>query len=62
MKNEMGFPLDDFIRISESTQEKEIVRLYTPKSKDGKISSITLHVPIMFVHITRFASCHTCWI
>lgn len=84
----MGFPLDDFIRISESTEEKEItnalcgcimddipagavaaiekigfgkgtdqffgrfgeeiVRLYTPKSDDGKITSLTLHVPVKF--------------
>ncbi len=84
----MGFPLDDFIRISESTEEKEItnalcgcimddipagavdaiekigfgkgtdqffgrfgeeiVRLYTPKSKEGKITSLTLHVPVKF--------------
>ena len=84
----MGFPLDDFIRIAESTEEKEItsalcgcimddipagavaaiekagfgkgtdqffgrfgseiVRLYTPKEKDGKITSLTLHVPVKF--------------
>ena len=84
----MGFPLDDFVRIAESTEEKEItnalcgcimddipagavsaiekigfgkgtdqffgrfgseiVRLYTPKEKDGKITSLTLHVPIKF--------------
>jgi len=84
----MGFPLDDFVRIAESTEEKEItnalcgcimddipagavsaiekigfgkgtdqffgrfgseiVRLYTPKEKDGKITSMTLHVPIKF--------------
>lgn len=84
----MGFPLDDFIRISESTEEKEItnalcgcimddipagavaaiekigfgkgtdqffgrfgeeiVRLYTPKSTDGKITSLTLHVPVKY--------------
>ncbi len=84
----MGFPLDDFIRISESTEEKEItsalcgcimddipanavaaiekigfgkgtdqffgrfgeeiVRLYTPKDKEGKITSLTLHVPVKF--------------
>ncbi len=84
----MGFPLEDFIRISESTEEKEItnalcgcimddipagavaaiekigfgkgtdqffgrfggeiVRLYTPKSTDGKITSLTLHVPVKF--------------
>jgi len=84
----MGFPLEDFIRISESTEEKEItsalcgcimddipknavaaiekigfgkgtdqffgrfgadiVRLYTPKDKDGKITSLTLHVPVKF--------------
>ncbi|KCZ71161.1 hypothetical protein ANME2D_03193 [Candidatus Methanoperedens nitroreducens] len=84
----MGFPLDDFIRISESTEEKEItsalcgcimddipknavaaierigfgkgtdqffgrfgseiVRLYTPKDKEGKITSLTLHVPVRF--------------
>ncbi|MCX9082787.1 MAG: DUF169 domain-containing protein [Candidatus Methanoperedens sp.] len=84
----MGFPLDDFVRVSESTEEKEItsalcgcimddipagavsaiekmgfgkgtdqffgrfgneiVRLYTPKEKDGKITSLTLHVPIKF--------------
>ncbi len=84
----MGFPLDDFIRLSESTEEKEItsalcgcimddipagavaaiekigfgkgtdqffgrfgneiVRLYTPKEKDGKITSLTLHVPVKF--------------
>ncbi|MCZ7372750.1 MAG: DUF169 domain-containing protein [Candidatus Methanoperedens sp.] len=84
----MGFPLDDFIQISESTEEKEItnalcgcimddipanavkaiekigfgkgtdqffgrfkeeiVRLYTPKDKEGKITSVTLHVPVKF--------------
>lgn len=84
----MGFPLEDFIRISESTEEKEItsalcgcimddipknavaaienigfgkgtdqffgrfgteiVRLYTPKDKDGKITSLTLHIPVKF--------------
>ncbi len=84
----MGFPLEDFIQISESTEEKEItsalcgcimddipanavtaiekigfgkgtdqffgrfgkeiVRLYTPKDKDGKITSLTLHVPVKF--------------
>lgn len=84
----MGFPLDDFVRIAQSTEEKEItsalcgcmmddipagavlaiekigfgkgtdqffgrfgneiVRLYTPKEKDGKITSLTLHVPIKF--------------
>ncbi len=84
----MGFPLDDFIRIAESTEEKEItsalcgcimddipagavsaiekigfgkgtdqffgrfgeeiVRLYTPKDNDGKITSLTLHVPVKF--------------
>jgi len=84
----MGFPLEDFIRISESTEEKEItsalcgcimddipagavaaiekigfgkgtdqffgrfgeeiVRLYTPKDKEGKITSLTLHVPVKF--------------
>ncbi len=84
----MGFPLDDFIRIAESTEEKEItsalcgcimddipanavtaiekigfgkgtdqffgrfgeeiVRLYTPKDKEGKITSLTLHVPVKF--------------
>jgi len=84
----MGFPLDDFVRIAESTEEKEItsalcgcmmddipagavsaiekigfgkgtdqffgrfgseiVRLYTPKEKDGKITSLTLHIPIKF--------------
>ncbi len=84
----MGFPLDDFIRISDSTEEKEItnalcgcimddipagavaaiekigfgkgtdqffgrfgeeiVRLYTPKSSDGKITSLTLHIPVKF--------------
>jgi uncharacterized protein (DUF169 family) len=84
----MGFPLDDFARVAESTEEKEItsalcgcimddipagavsaiekigfgkgtdqffgrfgneiVRLYTPKEKDGKITSLTLHVPIKF--------------
>lgn len=84
----LGFPLDDFIRISESTEEKEItsalcgcimddipagavtaiekmgfgkgtdqffgrfgneiIRLYTPKDKEGKITSLTLHVPIKF--------------
>ena len=84
----MGFPLDDFIRISESTEEKEItsalcgcimddipanavaaiekigfgkgtdqffgrfgeeiIRLYTPKDKEGKITSLTLHVPVKF--------------
>ncbi|MDD5473671.1 MAG: DUF169 domain-containing protein [Candidatus Methanoperedens sp.] len=84
----MGFPLDDFIRIAESTEEKEItsalcgcimddipagavaaiekigfgkgtdqffgrfgneiVRLYTPKEKDGKITSLTLYVPVKF--------------
>ncbi|MDP2845409.1 MAG: DUF169 domain-containing protein [Candidatus Methanoperedens sp.] len=84
----MGFPLDDFVRIAESTEEKEItsalcgcimddipagavaaiekagfgkgtdqffgrfgneiVRLYTPKEKDGKITSLTLHVPVKF--------------
>lgn len=84
----MGFPFDDFVRISQSTEEKEItsalcgcimddipagavsaiekigfgkgtdqffgrfgneiVRLYTPKEKDGKITSLTLHVPIKF--------------
>jgi len=26
----------------------EIVRLYTPKDKDGKITSLTLHVPVKF--------------
>ncbi|MGB8217549.1 MAG: DUF169 domain-containing protein [Candidatus Methanoperedens sp.] len=85
----MGFPLDDFIRLAESTEEKEItnalcgcimddipagavaaiekvgfgkgtdqffgrfgseiVRLYTPKEKDGKITSLTLHVPVKFM-------------
>lgn len=84
----MGFPLADFIRLSDSTEEKEItsalcgcimddipagavsaiekigfgkgtdqffgrfgeeiVRLYTPKDKEGKITSLTLHVPIKF--------------
>lgn len=84
----MGFPLSDFIRLAESTEEKEItsalcgcimddiprnavdaiekigfgkgtdqffgrfggeiVRLYTPKDRDGKITSLTLHVPIRF--------------
>ncbi len=84
----IGFPLDDFIRISESTEEEEItsalcgcimddipagavaaiekigfgkgtdqffgrfgneiVRLYTPKDKEGKITTLTLHVPIKF--------------
>ncbi len=84
----MGFPPEDFIRIAESTEEKEItsalcgcimddipqgavlaieeigfgkgtdqffgrfgneiVRLYTPKDKNGKITSLTLHVPIKF--------------
>jgi len=84
----MGFPLDDFIQISDSTEEKEItsalcgcimddipagavtaiekigfgkgtdqffgrfaseiIRLYTPKDKEGKITSLTLHVPIKF--------------
>ncbi len=84
----MGFPLDDFIRLAESTEEKEItsalcgcimddipagavaaiekigfgkgtdqffgrfgneiVRMYTPKEKDGKITSLTLHVPVKF--------------
>lgn len=84
----MGFPFEDFVRIAESTEEKEItsalcgcimddipagtilaiekigfgkgtdqffgrfgneiVRLYTPKDKDGKITSLTLHVPIKF--------------
>jgi len=84
----MGFPFEDFIRIAESTEEKEItsalcgcimddipagavsaiekigfgkgtdqffgrfkdeiVRLYTPKDKDGKITSLTLHVPVKF--------------
>ncbi len=84
----MGFPLGDFIRIAESTEEKEItsalcgcimddipagavaaiekigfgkgtdqffgrfgeeiVRLYTPKDKDGKITSLTLHIPVKF--------------
>ncbi len=82
----LGFPLDDFIEISESTEEKEItsalcgcimddipanavaaiekigfgkgtdqffgrfgeeiVRLYTPKDRDGRITSLTLHVPV----------------
>ncbi len=82
----MGFPIEDFVRLAESTEEKEItsalcgcimddiprnavdaiekigfgkgtdhffgrfgeeiVRLYTPKDKDGKITSLTLHVPI----------------
>ncbi|MCX9083526.1 MAG: DUF169 domain-containing protein [Candidatus Methanoperedens sp.] len=84
----MGFPFDDFERVAQSTQEKEItsalcgcimddipagavtaiekvgfgkgtdqffgrfgteiVRLYTPKEKDGKITSLTLHIPIKF--------------
>ena len=84
----MGFPLDDFVHIAESTEEKEItnalcgcimddipanavsaiekigfgkgtdqffgrfgpeiVRLYTPKDKEGKITSLTLHVPVKF--------------
>lgn len=84
----MGFPLPDFIRLAESTEEKEItsalcgcimddipanaveaiekigfgkgtdqffgrfgseiVRLYTPKDKDGKITSLTLHIPVKF--------------
>lgn len=84
----MGFPLDDFIQVAESTEEEEItsalcgcimddiptgavsaiekigfrkgtdqffgrfgneiVRLYTPKDKDGKITSLTLHVPVKF--------------
>jgi len=84
----MGFPLDDFVRVAQSTEEKEItsalcgcimddipagavsaiekigfgkgtdqffgrfgteiVRLYTPKEKDGKITSLTLHIPVKF--------------
>ncbi len=84
----LGFPLDDFISLAESTEEKEItsalcgcimddipagavtaiekmgfgkgtdqffgrfgteiVRLYTPKDTDGKITSLTLHVPVKF--------------
>lgn len=84
----VGFPFDDFVRVAESTEEKEItsalcgcimddlpanavsaiektgfgkgtdqffgrfgteiVRLYTPKNKDGKISTLTLHVPVKF--------------
>lgn len=84
----MGFPIEDFIRISESTEEKEIttalcgcimddipknavdaiekmgfgkgtdqffgrfgkeiIRLYTPKDKDGRITSLTLHVPVKY--------------
>ena len=84
----MGFPLDDFVRVAQSTDEKEItsalcgcimddipqgavsaiekigfgkgtdqffgrfateiVRLYTPKDKDGKITSLTLHIPVKF--------------
>ncbi len=84
----MGFPLEDFIKLAESTEEKEItsalcgcimddipanavdaiekigfgkgtdqffgrfdgeiVRLYTPKDKEGKITSLTLHVPVKF--------------
>jgi uncharacterized protein (DUF169 family) len=84
----MGFPLDDFVRVAKSTEEKEItsalcgcmmddipagavsaiekigfgkgtdqffgrfgteiVRLYTPKEKDGKIISLTLHIPVKF--------------
>jgi len=84
----MGFPLDDFVRVAEGTEEKEItsalcgcimddipqgavsaiekigvgkgtdqffgrfgteiVRLYTPKDKDGKITSLTLHIPVKF--------------
>ncbi|MCZ7393468.1 MAG: DUF169 domain-containing protein [Candidatus Methanoperedens sp.] len=84
----MGFPLPDFIRLAESTEEKEItsalcgcimddipanavdaiekigfgkgtdqffgrfgneiVRLYTPKDKEGKITSLTLHIPVKF--------------
>ncbi len=84
----MGFPLPDFIKLAESTEEKEItsalcgcimddipanavdaiekigfgkgtdqffgrfgneiVRLYTPKDKEGKITSLTLHIPVKF--------------
>jgi len=84
----MGFPLEDFERVAQSTEEKEItsalcgcimddipagavsaiekigfgkgtdqffgrfgteiVRLYTPKEKDGKITSLTLHIPVKF--------------
>jgi uncharacterized protein (DUF169 family) len=84
----LGFPLDDFVRVAQSTEEKEItsalcgcmmddipqgavlaiekigfgkgtdqffgrfgaeiVRLYTPKEKDGKITSLTLHIPVKF--------------
>jgi uncharacterized protein (DUF169 family) len=84
----MGFPLEDFIGLTESTEEKEIisalcgcimddipanaveaiekigfskgtdqffgrfgneiVRLYSPKDKDGKITSLTLHIPVKF--------------
>ncbi|MCE8422792.1 MAG: DUF169 domain-containing protein [Candidatus Methanoperedens sp.] len=84
----MGFPFPDFVRISESTEEKEItsalcgcimddipqgavsaieqigfgkgtdqffgrfgeeiVRLYTPKDQEGKITSLTLHLPVKF--------------
>jgi len=84
----MGFPLEDFERVAQSTEEKEItsalcgcimddipagavsaiekigfgkgtdqffgrfateiVRLYTPKDKDGKITSLTLHIPVKF--------------
>jgi uncharacterized protein (DUF169 family) len=84
----MGFPFDDFERVAQSTQEKEIisalcgcimddipagavtaiekvgfgkgtdqffgrfgteiVRLYTPKEKDGKITSLTLHIPVKY--------------
>jgi uncharacterized protein (DUF169 family) len=84
----MGFPLEDFERVAQSTEEKEItsalcgcimddipagavaaiekigfgkgtdqffgrfgteiVRLYTPKDKDGKITSLTLHIPLKF--------------
>ncbi len=84
----MGFPIEDFIRISESTEEKEItsalcgcimddipknavdaiekmgfgkstdhffgrfgkeiLRLYTPKDEGGRITSLTLHVPVKY--------------
>ncbi len=84
----MGFPLEDFIQLAESTEEKEItsalcgcimddipanavdaiekigfgkgtdqffgrfdgeiVRLYTPKDKEGRITSLTLHIPVKF--------------
>lgn len=84
----MGFPLEDFIRLADSTEEKEItsalcgcimddipanaveaiekigfgkgtdqffgrfgeeiVRLYTPKDRDGRTTSLTLHIPVKF--------------